>query len=589
MGKQKRPLPPPIGTRTQNKEAHPAVKAGVTARPRRSGEQVEAERIRKSQEKRQREEEEDRSRSHAAEIEDQLRQEDIQRELTANHPPTGTTEVFRPYSLRGEKSDQAVIRTSHLEEDEASDGVDEFKPSSGPESEDDEEEEDGLEEELVKRYRKRKPSCKDITALRKTDIALGQQKSNEEEPPTKKQKSSSSKRKTAFVQGWKPGARQMGLNPTSNGIDSDAMAQLGGFVRDDEDDEVEQVAVRSSGPEVRGRKKLPSMVKVTDTPRTQKEIRGGEKKWNLKHLPSVELRDKFSNIAVALAKQKAGTLKPWAGLSVRDVQDIIDTVFGEDKYVVSSGDVWTGLCAYRLNDWRAGFIISARGLVKSFFEGNAHSFPNKKSIRRAVKFYTKWHGKDLMRTAACHWQRWTSKKDKQNKLIIETFAHAHLANITKLPEATDPIDTLPVGPQVEHALKEYRTGERVIVKNYQGHFSAENYGDKSKTETGPDGHSRNVYKPWASRYMTTIRKFDTQTWEDILTTAKEALDAAPPRRGRKSRSSSLDNSISSSVDIEDIIFESDAPDNSSGSESDASTSTSESGTSDSSSGSSDGD
>ncbi|KAG6821710.1 hypothetical protein H0H92_001280, partial [Tricholoma furcatifolium] len=85
------------------------------------------------------------------------------------------------------------------------------------------------------------------------------------------------------------------------------------------------------------------MVKVTDTPRTQKEIRGGEKKWNLKHLPSVELRDKFSDIAVALAKQKAGTLKPWAGLSVRDVQEIIDTVFGEDEYVVSSGDVWTGL------------------------------------------------------------------------------------------------------------------------------------------------------------------------------------------------------------------------------------------------------
>ncbi|KAG6806362.1 hypothetical protein H0H92_011593, partial [Tricholoma furcatifolium] len=183
----------------------------------------------------------------------------------------------------------------------------------------------------------------------------------------------------------------------------------------------------------------------------------------------------------------------------------------------------------------------------------------------------------------------------QNKLIIETFAHAHLANITKLPEATDPIDTLPVGAlilslqAVEHALKEYSTGERVIMKNYQGHFSAENYGDKTITETGPDGRSHKVYKPWASRYITTIRKFDTQTWEDILTTAKEALDAAPPRRGRKSRSSSLDNSISSSVDIEEILFESDAPGDSSGSESDASTSASESGTSDSSSGPSDGD
>ncbi|KAG6805828.1 hypothetical protein H0H92_013817, partial [Tricholoma furcatifolium] len=245
MAKQKRPLPPPIGTRTQNKEVHPAVKAGVTARPRRSGEEVEAERTRKSQEKRQREEEEDRSRSHAADIEDRLRQEDIQRELTANHPPTATTEVFRPYSLRGEKNNQAVIRPSHVEEDDESDGVDEFKPSSGPESEDDEEHQDGLEEEEpVKRDRKRKPSRKDITALRKTDIAMGQQKSNEEEPPAKKQKSSSSKRKPAFVQGWKPSARQMILNPKSDdtGIDPDAMAQLGGFVGDNENDEVEQMA-----------------------------------------------------------------------------------------------------------------------------------------------------------------------------------------------------------------------------------------------------------------------------------------------------------------------------------------------------------
>lgn len=51
----------------------------------------------------------------------------------------------------------------------------------------------------------------------------------------------------------------------------------------------------------------------------------------------------FTDSVVPLAKLKAGTLAPWAGLDRKQVQKIVDVVFGEGEYVVEDGDVWCGL------------------------------------------------------------------------------------------------------------------------------------------------------------------------------------------------------------------------------------------------------
>ncbi|KAG6833984.1 hypothetical protein H0H93_012788, partial [Arthromyces matolae] len=141
---------------------------------------------------------------------------------------------------------------------------------------------------------------------------------------------------------------------------------------------------------------------------------------------------------------------------------------------------------------------------------------------------------------------------------------AHLANIHKLPTPTDAVKDLPVGAlilslqAVEHALNEYRTGSQVINKTSKGHFSSDNYGDKVVQEADQNGRPKLVNKPWASRYIATIKKFDAAQWKSILESSQEYLDAIPPRRGRKSRSlSHASSSYSMAVDDEEILFESD--------------------------------
>jgi hypothetical protein len=76
---------------------------------------------------------------------------------------------------------------------------------------------------------------------------------------------------------------------------------------------------------------------------TQKEARGGDKKWQLKHLPSREIADTFTSVIIPRAREKAGALNPWGTLSVKQVQDLVDEVYGEGKHEVTEDNVWFGL------------------------------------------------------------------------------------------------------------------------------------------------------------------------------------------------------------------------------------------------------
>ncbi|KAG6835314.1 hypothetical protein H0H93_002802 [Arthromyces matolae] len=566
----KQQLPPPIGTRRENKTNRPGVKAGVAPKPRRPAEEIEADRQQKAQDKQKKDEQQSRSTSRAAEIEDELRREDERREQLANHPLNEDVAAFRPRLLRKPTGREKL--TLFVEGEEQSDGEDEYQPPGLT----DEEEDSTLDVEVpVQKPRKRKTGREDITNLRATDVGSGEQSRVVNEPPTKKQKSSlasQKKKSSAFVKDWKPRAQGTGSTNVSQDMEEDdSMVQMGGFAGDDEDDIVERDAVHAAGAQVRGRKELPSMVKISSTPfvpRTQKELRGGRNKWSLVHLPDAYAQEKFSDTIVLLAKQKAGTLAPWGGLSVSDVQEIVDATFGPGQYPkVVSNDAWTGLIAYRLNDWRAGFVAAARNALRVLFSNDMEAFPNEEAIKDAVKWYTKWHGKDLKKTAAYQWREWTSKTSKkgfcQSALIIETFAMAHLTNIYKLPKPTDGIHELPVSAlilslqAVEHVLNEYKTGSHVINKTSKGHFSADNYGDKLEQEADENGRPRTVMKPWATRYVPSIKKFDESQWKSILESAQEYLDALPPRRGRKSRSSSQASSSISMGGEEEILFESD--------------------------------
>ncbi|KAG6821761.1 hypothetical protein H0H92_000997, partial [Tricholoma furcatifolium] len=106
-----------------------------------------------------------------------------------------------------------------------------------------------------------------------------------------------------------------------------------------------------------------------------------------------------------LIRRKAGTLAPWTNLSTNELQELVDEVFGTGTYTVEAGDAWSGLASYRLNDWRNDFIKAARTFTHTAFTTDP-AFSKEKTIRKAVKWYTKWTGKGNKKTAPYQWQTW---------------------------------------------------------------------------------------------------------------------------------------------------------------------------------------
>lgn len=131
------------------------------------------------------------------------------------------------------------------------------------------------------------------------------------------------------------------------------------------------------------------MVKIKDhgiaQPKTKKEACGSDEKWKLKHLNSRELEDKFTRDVAPQARKKAGSLEPWANLTVKQIKEIVDEVFGDSVHEVTEDGVWVGLVRYslfiilsnimlkvnqRLHTWRSDFGQKALDTVNFLIEEN---------------------------------------------------------------------------------------------------------------------------------------------------------------------------------------------------------------------------
>ena len=156
--------------------------------------------------------------------------------------------------------------------------------------------------------------------------------------------------------------------------DDDSMVKIGGIVSDDELDDVEREALAKEPTKIQkgGNAKIVrdifinysqpnyemipqpnikiSSITTSARPRamTKKEAQGGDARWKLGHLPTGTDK-KFTELVVPLAKIMAGTLPPWVGLDYNQVQTVVDSVFGEGKFVVTDGDVWCGLVSFSSN------------------------------------------------------------------------------------------------------------------------------------------------------------------------------------------------------------------------------------------------
>ncbi|KAM6499936.1 hypothetical protein JOM56_005444 [Amanita muscaria] len=351
-------------------------------------------------------------------------------------------------------------------------------------------------------------------------------------------------------------------NDSHDGEGGESMVKFGGIIDDNELDDVERDAIKARSDLMPGKtgikKERKKMIKIEEIdviqPKTLKESRGGADKWTEHHLPSDAKAD-FKDVVVPLAKKRAGNLEPWVTLSTKDVQEIVDEVYGANKFHVHDDDVFVGLTNSRLHGWRNGFAQAALNTIDLFITKN--ELNTKELIAEQI-------GLHLEKIVVCaetdqcmyayQWAEWDSEQNirtgfLKNDMILRTFGIAHLASIgTGLDnfEEEKPIGALllamqAVGRAFElwqdaggvDPIKEAKEANRKIKP-----FSTDNYGDK-KTEIRKNGLVQQDINRVATFFVPTIKqKFDEKYWEEILDGARVYASEVKTKRQRASSSGS---------------------------------------------------
>ncbi|KAG6808990.1 hypothetical protein H0H92_002080 [Tricholoma furcatifolium] len=256
-------------------------------------------------------------------------------------------------------------------------------------------------------------------------------------------------------------------------------------------------------------------------------------KWNLNHIPS-EAKDLFSDEVVPLVKAKVGTMAPWATINLKDLQIIVDGVYGQDVYDLQAGDAWTGLMSYRLQSWRNRFASKASEAVARYFEDPKNNLLTAEARLEAVMKWLAFEGTEGEETAAYQFKKCVYDEDD----IRRTRAHD--------PPHKQPIGAMILSLQaVEHALREYED-DGTRDEGGAGQFLFDNYGDCT-TVKEVNGCTTRTFDPRASRYIAPIRGLEERHWKKIFHDAQEVL-AKTPKGRKKGRGSA--STLSSEADHE---------------------------------------
>ncbi|KAF8227160.1 hypothetical protein L208DRAFT_1298057 [Tricholoma matsutake] len=466
---------------------------------------------------------------------------------------------------------------------------DEYKDENSPESEEESEGESEVDKELedevnkqkAKKGRRSKSGRTDITAIQKTDPALGTPDITSTATRGNKRKTTDSINierysLTGLNNGWEEKLKRRASGTPSlatSALDFDeSMVQYGGVIEEGETDDVEQAALGShvkvlgKGRIGNDKHQFHTMVKIEPnhqpiSVKTQKAARGGDTKWKIGHLPG-GTADLFGSELIALAREKLGTLDAWAVLSVADTQDIVDRVYGEGKYVVSEDNVWYRLLSYRLGNWRNGFATAAVESVKTMIKDNAEFLSTEDDIQDYINFSLEEQTIKPLMTASFHWKEWNAGKKKkgflQHHLILHTFTLVHLVGLEDIDDQTDDklIGALILSMQaVGRALRLRKMGTSYSSSNTDTHFLADNYGDKVVRIKGPNGRWKHVPEKRAMGFVPTIKGWNQERWEDLIMEAKEFF----PDKKKKGhvRSASQASLEAMDVEVEDFVMMSD--------------------------------
>ncbi|KAJ7215499.1 hypothetical protein GGX14DRAFT_608455 [Mycena pura] len=530
-----------------------------------------------------------------AQIEDDLAMQD-----QVSSPAGGRKAVQR------RKQATASSREFHPEEDNDDDSVvsQEYQPdsdNSNNESGNEGDENDARPKKIVRRddvegFRKTKDKAGDRAKSAPTNTADKKRKgAQERDIPAKKAKSS---KKGGLV----PSAvRSRATSSASSNFamgevdDEDSLVKYGGPAMDDDKNE----EVEAPRQQKKGLPKSEYLAIAPAKPLTATAIRGGSRKWTLNHL-APGTADLFSRHLVPLAREEVATKPAWKRLSVLDVQNLVDIVYGEGQHAVTEKSAWYGLIGYRISDWQGGFASLAKIAVHTMMtpplskdeqdvrnaslvddsaldkdatgtageeaaDGDVDETPPFDFTTKAGRAeFVAWalqkhmkHGKETG-TQAFQWRMWNDGLKRSGFMmsypIVYTFSH-HLQTLREVPDQypssgfnRPPYGALIYSSQaVQRELEFWASGDYVAPdpKDKDKQFSSDNWGDyRTKVNGIVTEHRR------ASKYLGPLEKWGEDKWNELYVEAEKHLDARQKgRKGRRGHSRCLGQCLERKMDV----------------------------------------
>ncbi|KAJ7751499.1 hypothetical protein DFH07DRAFT_774744 [Mycena maculata] len=529
---------PRLKTCTKNKDTRPGVKAGVAKNKRPSPEEkqqaLEAQKSANSKEKA--------THKHAlqrlADVEDEQYKEDLAYAETANHPPDRPSKSSALKPLATDSDATAAARDAGGDNPGSRDESQAYDPEDSSDKSESEADNSADDEEDVPKNKKKKANRDDVLSNRSTrdstgtPAVQGAEDNSKECKATAKAEKSKKKAKTSKKKG--------GLNKESKPVGEDRAVAT----RGDDDSMVAPgvTAIDNDSAEVVERPK-----------------KGGK---NAKGIPS----------------QLAGTLTPWSGLMVKQIQDIVNQVYAENVHEVSKESAWVGLVGYRLSDWHAAITAQAIKAIEALIEDSrpaitvtvsdgeedvelvlVNAFPEDSA--EAAEAAAPSADSDSARAAAPNangdaagvvvldangdaadaapgWKLYTAKGMAAFvEWALET--RTHLTKETRPDITTSPFHwrtwgdgvdkkAQPVGAlllsvqAVQLALEFWQTGTYVNPLKASSHFSMDNWGDIQAAGNMDKKKNRLVRR--ATKFLASVQKWDDERWKEVKEAAEEWVE-----------------------------------------------------------------
>ncbi|KAF8347307.1 hypothetical protein F5887DRAFT_1281381 [Amanita rubescens] len=261
----------------------------------------------------------------------------------------------------------------------------------------------------------------------------------------------------------------------------------------------------------------------------------GDKKWKHSHLPDqAQTESLFKNVVVSRARMKTASLEPWALLSVKDLQLIVDEVFPEKRLtlIVIIFSINNVIRRSRNSSPGTTDLEPGMGLkaVESHIDANRKGLPTKELVAgeisaHLVKAPIMITPEHTYYTYYYQWSEWSEdpalrKGLGRNQLILYTFANAHLVHLNDIDSLVNsrPIGALLLSMQaVERALEYWKEGER--AKKDLPEFSKNNFGD---TFTKAEKNAKRIRR--ATIFVKTLERLTDAEWTSLIEEAREWLD-----------------------------------------------------------------